>query len=72
MTDGIGGMLRFLGRITICISNTLIGYVIITYEANLNKNIDNPVVVLVIIFLISWGLSTIFMDCYSIVSLCIL
>jgi hypothetical protein len=72
ITDGIGGMLRLLGRIAICVTNTLLGYLLITYETNLNQNIDNPIVILCIIFLISWGLSSIFMECYSIVSLTIL
>jgi len=72
ITDGIGGMIRFLGKLTICITNTLLGYLLITYETNLNKNIDNPIWILGIIFLISWGLSGIFMECYSIVSLTIL
>lgn len=72
IVDGIGALLRFLGRMTICITNTYFGYLLITYESNLKEDIDNPIVILSVIFIMSWALATIFMEVYSIVSLCIL
>jgi len=72
ITNGIGGMIRFLGRFTICIANTCLGYLLITYEASLKEDIDNPIVILAVVFLISWALATIFMEVYSVVSLTVL
>jgi len=72
ITNGVGGMIRCLGRFTICIANTFLGYILINYEANLKEDIDNPIVILAVIFLISWALATVFMEVYSIVSLTVL
>lgn len=72
ITNGIGGLIRFLGRIAICIANTFIGYLIINYDTELKEDIDNPIVILAVIFLISWTLATVFMEVYSITSLAIL
>lgn len=72
IVGGIGGLIRFLGRMTICIANTFIGYLIITYEENLAEDIDNPIVILCVIFVLSWAMASIFMEVYSIVSLSIL
>lgn len=72
ITNGIGGLIRFLGRITICICNTFLGYLLINYEENLKEDIDNPIVILALIFVISWALATIFMEVYATVSLTIL
>ena len=72
IVDGIGTLIRFLGKMTICISNTYLGYLIITYESTLKEDIDNPIVILCVIFILSWALASIFMEVYSTVSLAIL
>lgn len=72
IVDGIGALLRFRGRMTICISNTFFGYLLITYESTLKEDIDNPIVILCVIFVLSWALASIFMEVYSVVSLAIL
>lgn len=72
IVDGIGTLIRFLGRMTICITNTTFGYLLITYESTLKEDIDNPIVILCLIFLLSWALASVFMEVYSIVSLAIL
>lgn len=72
ITNGVGALIRFLGRITICICNTFIGYVIISYHEDLKEDIDNPIVILAVIFLISWALATVYMEVYSVTSLALL
>lgn len=72
IVDGIGTLIRFLGKMTICISNTYLGYLLITYESTLKEDIDNPIVILCVIFILSWALASIFMEVYSTVSLAIL
>lgn len=70
--NGIGGMVRFLGRFTICIANTFLGYLLISYETTMKEEIDNPIIILAVIFLLSWAMATIFMEVYSTVSLTLL
>lgn len=72
IVDGIGALIRFLGRMTICIANTFFAYLLISYESTLKEDIDNPMVILAVIFIMSWALATIFMEVYSTVSLCVL
>lgn len=72
ITNGIGTIMRFLGRVSICIANTFIGYLIIDRVGDLNKDIDNPIVILAVIFLISFAISSVFMDIYAVISLTIL
>ena len=64
--------MRFLGRVSICVVNTFIGYVIIDQVGDLKEVIDNPIVMLAIIMLISFVMSSIFMDVYAVISLTIL
>ena len=72
ITNGVGGLIRFLGRITICVVNTFIGQMIIKMDPDLKEDIDNPIVILAMIFLMSWALATVFMEVYSVTSLAIL
>ena len=72
MTNGIGALLRFLGRITICMTSTLFGYLIINLQSDIREDIDNPIIILAVIFIISWSLATVFMEVYSVTSLAIL
>lgn len=72
ITNGIGGVMRLLGRFSICITNTFIGYIIISNVEDLRQTIDNPVVILAAIGLISFLMSSVFMDVYALVSLTIL
>jgi len=71
VTPGIGIFLRFLIRVSICISNTLVGYLIIGKFEDLEAKIDNPMAILGIIFVISYILSAVFMDIYATIGLTI-
>ena len=72
ITNGIGALIQFLGRVTVSIANTLIGYLIITYVPEFVEDIDSPVPVLLVIFFISFTMATVFMEVYSSTSLAIL
>lgn len=41
-------------------------------DPDLKEDIDNPIVILALIFLMSWALATVFMEIYSVTSLAIL
>jgi len=72
IVNGIGALIRFLGKMTICISNTYLGYLLINYESTLKEDIDNPIIILCVVFLLSWAMASIFMEVYSTISLSIL
>lgn len=72
ITNGIGAFIYFLGKATIAIVNTAIGYVLITYVPDFEEDIDQPVPFLLLIFLMSYMMATTFMEVYGGVSLAIL
>jgi hypothetical protein len=72
ITNGVGSLIYLLGKLTISITNTLIGYLLITHVPYLKEVIDDPIPILLIIFLQSLMMATIFMNVYDSVSLTIL
>jgi hypothetical protein len=72
ITNGIGSLIFFLGKMTISIINTSIGYLLITHIESFKEDIDNPVPVLAIIFLISLSMASVFMNLYDTTSLTVL
>lgn len=72
ITNGIGSLMRFIGRVSICVVNTFIGYLILNKVSNLKQDIDNPIVILTAIFFISFAMSSIFMDTYAVISIAVL
>jgi choline transporter-like protein 2/4/5 len=72
ITNGVGSLIYLLGKCTISISNTLIGYLLITNVKSLSEVIDDPIPILAIIFLQSMMMATIFMNVYDSVSLTIM
>jgi hypothetical protein len=72
ITNGIGGIIGFIGKVTIATGNTFIGYLLITKSKLISTEIDSPVPPLVVVFLMSYLVATVFMSVYSIISLTIL
>ena len=72
ITNGIGGFIRMIGRVAICLANTFFGYFLISAFPPWNEEIDNPIIILSIIMLISWALASVFMEVYSVLSLTVL
>lgn len=72
ITNGVGTLITFLGKATISVSNTAIGYYVINTVPDFKEDIDQPVPFLGVIFLMSYMLSTTFMEVYSGISLAIL
>ena len=72
ITNGIGGLISFLGKMTIACSNTVIGYIICTQIDSMKEMIQVPFAPAVLIFLLSYLMASIFMQVYSITSLTIL
>lgn len=72
ITNGIGGFIYLLGKVTISVVNTAIGYLLITYIPDFEEDIDQPIPFLLLIFLMSYSMATTFMEVYGGVSLAIL
>lgn len=72
ITNGIGAFIFFLGKMTISIVNTAIGYCLITYIPDFEEDIDQPLPFLLLIFMMSYIMATTFMELYGGVSLAIL
>jgi hypothetical protein len=73
ITNGIGMMISLLGKMTIAVANTLIGYLIIRETIPVKENgYETPFLPLIVIFVYSYIMATIFMSVYSTTSLCIL
>jgi len=72
ITNGIGSLIQFLGRVTISIANTLVGYLIINNVPEFVEDIDSPIPVLAVVFFISFTMATVFMEVYASTSLAIL
>jgi len=72
IANGVGTLITFLGKATISITNTAIGYVVINNVAEFKEDIDQPVPFLALIFIMSYMMATTFMDVYSGISLAIL
>jgi hypothetical protein len=72
ITNGVGSLIYLLGKFSIAIGNTLIGYLLITHVPQLKEVIDDPIPILAIIFGQSMMMATIFMNVYDSVSLTIM
>ena len=68
ITNGVGSLIFLLGRFTIALANTFIGYMIITNVEEFEE-IDNPLPPTAVIFVISFMMASIFMDIFGSTSL---
>lgn len=74
--DGMGGLLEFLGKMTISLTNTGIAYLILMlakkYTTDASSAMDDPLEVLCIVFVISYIMAYMFMSIFSITSMTLL
>lgn len=71
-TKGVGGIFNLLGKLTVCGGCTVACYFILRFWPELYNKLDEPIAPLVVVFLISYCLATVFMSIYATTSLCIL
>lgn len=72
VTNGIGMLISMLGKLTIAVSNCVIAYFIIIKVDDINSKVQNHVGPLVVVFLFSYIMASIFMSVYQTTSLTIL
>lgn len=71
IANGIGALIQSLGKGFISVCNTAIGYMVISKVPSFKEDIDQPIPFLILIFLMSYKMSSAFMDVYSGCSLAI-
>jgi hypothetical protein len=71
-TAGLGGIFNLLGRLSVSIVNVIVGFFVLQYGTNLHGKISSPVGPLAVVFLISFVISSLFMQMYSTTSTCLL
>ena len=64
-TRGIGGIFNLLGKLTVTVLNCVIAYCMLKYVPQLNIKVNSPIGPLLVVFLISFSISTLFMSMYS-------
>lgn len=73
ITNGIGYLLSFLGKMSIAVGNTFIGYLLIKQSTNQqSQQLSTLLAPLVLIFVVSYSMGAIFMNVYSMTSLTLL
>lgn len=66
VSEGLGGLFIFLGKVFISVVNTGILYVVLLNWKQLNDKINSPIPPMVAVFLISYIISSVFMALFSI------
>lgn len=72
ITNGIGTLIQFLGKMGIATGNTLLSYLMLTQIPSIKESVQSPLAPLVVIFFISYVMAAIFMSVYAITSLTLL
>jgi len=70
--NGIGGLINILGKLTISVANSVIGYIMIISLEETKETVQEPLAPTAVIFIISYLMASIFMAVYSVTSLTIL
>ena len=65
MVSGIGNIFMFLGKMTISSLTTLIGFLLIQYVPELKNSVDHPAIPLLVVFMIAYTISAIFISVFS-------
>ena len=72
VTEGLGGVFMFLGKVFISILNTLVCYLILKGWKSLDEKINSPIAPMITVYIISYVISSIFMTIYAITSISLL
>lgn len=71
-TKGVGGLFNMLGKLVVSVGNVTICYFILTFWPEEYEKINSPIGPLIIVFIISYIIATLFMSLYDNTSTCIL
>lgn len=71
-TAGLGGIFNMIGKGAVAIVNVIAAFLVLQYMPDLHGTISSPVAPLGVVFIISFLISTLFMQMYSTTSVCLL
>ena len=64
-TLGIGTVFNFLGKLSVCVGNVVVGYCILKFWPEIYNEINSPIGPLAIVFLFTFVVTTLFMGMYT-------
>jgi hypothetical protein len=65
IVSGVGSILTFITQLMISAGATAIFYVLITFNTTLRNNVNQPIFLLIVVFLGSYIIAVAFMSVYS-------
>lgn len=68
LTDSLGGIFIFLGKIAVAVANTFIAYALILNWPYISDKLNSPIGPLICIFIVSYLIASIFMTIFAISS----
>ena len=72
ITNGIGYLITFLGKLMIAVGNSVIGYLFLTMLPSIKDDIASPISPLIVVAAISYVMAAIFMSIFGTTSLTLL
>jgi len=72
ITNGVGSLIGFLGKVTISVLNTVIGYLLVEFIMLDKDALESPVIPCIVIFILSYIMANQVMSVYQMTSLTIL
>lgn len=71
-TAGLGGIFNMIGKGSVAIMNVIAAFLVLQYVPTLHGEISSPVMPLVVVFIISVMIASLFMSMYTTTSVCLL
>ena len=72
VTEGLGGIFIFLGKVLVSVANTLVAYAILEEWTELRDKVNSVLPVLAAVLLATYIVTSVFMSVYSVASVAIL
>ena len=72
-TGGLGGFFNLIGKLTVCVLNMIIAWMILDLgDTELAKDINSPIGPLIIVFILTYMIAQLFMGMYTTCATCLL
>jgi hypothetical protein len=65
IVEGVGEILMFLGKLIIAGLTTFLFYLLITFVQSIHANVQEPIYLLILVFIVAYAIACVFMAIYS-------
>ena len=72
MTEGLGGIFQFLGKVVVAVGNTLVAYAVLEGWTEIRDRLNSVLVPLGAVLLVSYIITSVFMSVYSVASIALI